>query len=62
MRAGRVVLDGTPASVFGQASWEELQSSNLDPPLAAKLGAQLGLGDTPTDDALLTALAGAGGA
>jgi len=62
MRAGRVVLDGTPASVFGHASWEELQSSYLDPPLAAKLGAQLGLGDTPTDDALLTALAGAGGA
>lgn len=62
MRAGRVILDGTPAWVFGQANWEELESSYLEPPLAAKLGAQLGLGDTPTDDALLTALAGARGA
>jgi energy-coupling factor transport system ATP-binding protein len=58
MRAGRVVLDGTPASVFSAAHWAELQTTYLEPPLAARLGAELGLGETPTDDALLSALAG----
>ena len=56
MRAGRVILDGTPASVFDERSWGSLRSSYLEPPLAARLGARLGLGPTPTDEALMRAL------
>ena len=58
LRAGRVVLDGTPASVFGEPSWETLRSTYLEPPLPAVIGQRLGLGATPTDAALLGALAG----
>src|SRR5450759_941350 len=47
MRAGRVVLDGTPEVVFGQAAWPELRAAYLEPPLAALGGARLGLGSTP---------------
>jgi energy-coupling factor transport system ATP-binding protein len=56
LRAGRVILDGTPASAFGEDSWEELRSTYLEPPLPAILGGRLGLGATPTDAALLAAL------
>jgi energy-coupling factor transport system ATP-binding protein len=56
MRAGRVILDGAPTSVFDQPSWDVLRSSYLEPPLAAILGPRLALGATPTDEALLAAL------
>lgn len=56
MRAGRVILDGTPASVFAESAWPALRSTFLEPPLAATVGAQLGLGATPTDELLLSAL------
>lgn len=59
MREGRVVLDGTPASVFGEPSWEALRSTYLEPPLPAVIGARLGLGATPTDSTLLAALSSA---
>ncbi len=58
LRGGKVILDGPPASVFGAASWDALRSTYLEPPLPAVLGATLELGETPTDDALLTALSG----
>ena len=60
--AGRVVLDGTPGSVFAEPSWEALRSTYLEPPLPAVIGARLGLGATPTDAALLAALGSAAGA
>ena len=60
IRAGRVILDGTPASVFDDRSWETLRSTYLEPTLAARLGARLGLGPTPTDESLIRALEGAG--
>jgi energy-coupling factor transport system ATP-binding protein len=60
LRAGRVILDGPPASVFAEPAWEALRSSYLEPPLPAIIGARMGLGSTPTDDALLTALTRAG--
>jgi energy-coupling factor transport system ATP-binding protein len=60
MRAGEVILDGTPANVFGEANWPALASTFLEPPYPAKLGAQLGLGATPTDAAFVTALAAKG--
>ena len=56
LRAGRVILDGTPASAFGEDSWEALRSTYLEPPLPAVIGSRLGLGPTPTDEALLAAL------
>jgi energy-coupling factor transport system ATP-binding protein len=60
MRAGRIVLDGSPASVFAPESWEALRSTYLEPPLAAVVGDRLGLGATPTDAALVEALAARG--
>lgn len=56
MRAGRIVLDGSPADVFAEASWPTLASTYLEPPLAARVGARLGLGATPTEASLVDAL------
>jgi energy-coupling factor transport system ATP-binding protein len=56
MRAGRVVLDGTPADVFAAANWNVLASTYLEPPLAALVGARLGVGSTPTEASLVEAL------
>ena len=56
MRAGRVILDGPPSSVFAEQSWEALRSTYLEPPLAATVGQRLGLGSTPTDADLIRAL------
>jgi energy-coupling factor transport system ATP-binding protein len=58
MRAGRLILDGPPASVFAEPAWEALRSTYLEPTLAARAGARLGLGATPTDAALIAALRG----
>ena len=60
LRAGRVILDGPPKSVFAEAAWEELRSTYLEPPLAAVIGSRMGIGSTPTDEALLAALRPAG--
>ena len=59
LRAGQIVLDGAPASVFAEPSWAALRSTYLEPPLPAEIGARLGLGATPTDAALLSALGSA---
>jgi energy-coupling factor transport system ATP-binding protein len=57
MGAGRVLLDGTPARVFAEEAWPTLASTYLEPPLAARVGSRLGLGPTPTEAALVEALA-----
>jgi energy-coupling factor transport system ATP-binding protein len=57
LRAGRVILDGAPSDVFGADAWDGLRSSYLEPPLAARVGARLGLGATPTDAAVIERLA-----
>lgn len=62
LRAGRVVLDGPPAEVFDEHSWPLLGSTFLEPPLAARVGARLRLGSTPTDASLMTALVSESGA
>ncbi len=54
---GRVALDGTPEEAFGEAAWPVLADADLEPPVAARLGARLGLGATPTEAALLAAAA-----
>jgi energy-coupling factor transport system ATP-binding protein len=56
MREGRVVLDGPPEAVFGEAAWPELRAAYLEPPLPAVASARLGLGATPTEAALVAAL------
>ena len=56
MGAGRVLLDGPPPSVFAADAWETLRSTYVEPPMAARLGHELGLGSTPTDVALMGAL------
>jgi energy-coupling factor transport system ATP-binding protein len=56
MRAGAVVLDGPPPSVFAKSAWETLAGTYLEPPLAAVIGERLGLGSTPTDERLVAAL------
>lgn len=56
LRAGNVILDGTPALVFSKASWDTLRSTYLAPPLPAVVGSRLGVGATPTDAELLAAL------
>jgi energy-coupling factor transporter ATP-binding protein EcfA2 len=57
MRAGRVVGDGPPETIFGPDGAERLASTGLEPPVAARIGARLGLGSTPTEEALVAALA-----
>ena len=57
MRAGRIVLDGPPTSVFARDAWDALSSTYLEPPLAATVGDRLSLGSTPTDETLIDALA-----
>jgi len=57
MRGGRVVLDGPPEMVFGEAAWPQLRATFLEPPPAAVAGARLGLGSTPTEAAFVAALA-----
>jgi hypothetical protein len=57
MRAGAVVADGTPFEVFSPERAGLLASTGLEPPVAARLGARLGLGSTPTPEDLLAALA-----
>jgi energy-coupling factor transport system ATP-binding protein len=56
LREGKLLLDDGPGAVFGAASWPQLASTYLEPPLAAVLGARAGLGSTPTDASLVAAL------
>ena len=56
MQAGRITADGPPETVFGEAAWPILGATNLEPPHAALVGARLGLGSTPTDDAVVRRL------
>jgi len=53
---GRIVLQGTPATVFAEAAWPTLRTAGLEPPAAAIIGARLGLGSTPTEDLLVEAV------
>ena len=56
MREGRIVDDGPPGAVFAPERVGLLASTGLVPPPAARIGARLGLGATPTEHALLAAL------
>ena len=56
MGGGRILLDGTPDDVFAEPAWPTLASTYLEPTLAARVGARLGLGSTPTEGDLVDAL------
>jgi energy-coupling factor transport system ATP-binding protein len=56
LRAGRTILDGPPLTVFAEANWPALASTYLEPTFAARVGARLGLGSTPTTSTLVAAL------
>jgi energy-coupling factor transport system ATP-binding protein len=56
MHGGRIVLDGPPDAVFAASAWDRLRATYLEPPLAAVVGDRLGLGSTPTDEALIYAI------
>jgi energy-coupling factor transport system ATP-binding protein len=56
MRDGGIVADGSPADVLAADRAVLLASTGLVPPVAARVGARLGLGPTPTVGALLAAL------
>lgn len=60
MGAGRVLLDGSPADVFGSTNWPTLASTYLEPPFAARIGERLGLGATPTESSVADALTARG--
>jgi energy-coupling factor transporter ATP-binding protein EcfA2 len=57
LREGRVTADGSPAAVFAADAWRTLRATGLEPPLAARAGARLGLGSTPRDADVVRALA-----
>lgn len=60
MGSGQVLLDGTPAEVFDEATWPTLESTYLQPPFAGVAGSRLGLGSTPTETSFVEALAARG--
>jgi len=60
MGGGRVLLDGGPAEVFAEAAWPTLASTYVEPPLAARVGARLGRGSTPTEASLVDSLTSPG--
>ncbi|HET9416128.1 MAG TPA: ABC transporter ATP-binding protein [Candidatus Limnocylindria bacterium] len=56
MRDGQIILDGPPSEVFASQHRDTLRSTFLEPPLPAVIGERLGLGATPSDEALMAAL------
>ena len=56
MRQGEVIADGAPAEVLDGRNAALLATTGLEPPIAARIGARLGLGSTPTATALVEAL------
>src|SRR4029077_1807250 len=57
MGAGRILLDGSPETVFAEGEWPALASTYLEAPLAARVGARMGVGVTPTEAGLIEKLA-----
>ena len=60
MGGGRILLDGSPSEVFAEAAWPVLASTYVEPTHAARVGARLGLGSTPTEARLVEALSARG--
>lgn len=56
MREGRVILVGSPAEAFGPRQREALRSTNLEPPLAARVASAVGLEGVVTEGDLIAGL------
>jgi hypothetical protein len=54
------VVDAPPAEAFAVANWAALRATGLEPPEAARIGEQLGLGPVATEAALVEAVSRAG--
>jgi hypothetical protein len=52
-----VVVDAPPGETFAQPNWEALRATGLEPPQAAVLAHQLGMGAVATEAELIAALA-----
>jgi energy-coupling factor transport system ATP-binding protein len=57
LRDGRLVFDGSPGQAFAEANWDVLASTYLEAPFAARAGAWLNLGSTPTVQSVVDAMA-----
>ena len=57
LHEGRLVFDGAPVLAFDEANWAVLASTYLEPTYAARAGARLNLGSTPTVQSVVDALA-----
>ncbi len=55
MRSGTVVLDGSPSEAFDATQRDALRSTNLEPPLPARVAERLGLRDAVTESDLVDA-------
>ncbi len=60
MREGRVILDDSPESAFTGGNRDLLATAGISLPPAARIGALLGLGPTPTEASIVAALLAAG--
>lgn len=56
MRGGRIILDAPTNVAFAEQNWPILETTFLEAPYPARLGAGLGLGSTPTQAAFVKAL------
>ncbi len=56
MRSGRVILDGSPSDAFGGRRLDLLRSTNLEPPVAARVASRLGVPGAVTEADLVAAL------
>jgi energy-coupling factor transport system ATP-binding protein len=60
MRSGEVIADGAPPDILAADNAALLASTGLEPPIAARIGARLGLSGTSTLGALTEALSRSG--
>ena len=60
MRSGEVIADGAPPDILAADNADLLASTGLEPPIAARIGARLGLSGTSTLGALTEALSRSG--
>jgi hypothetical protein len=56
LREGQVILDGSPEDVFAAEHWPLLETTHVEAPWAAQVGARLAVGSTPTEASLVAAL------
>jgi energy-coupling factor transport system ATP-binding protein len=56
LRDGKMIIDGSPEEVFAAEHWALLETTHVEAPWAAREGARLALGSTPTEASLVATL------